>query len=51
MFLFKNPAVCFVFVCYVSRSFVLCYLCWYVVLFVLLTTWLLTQHVNKQELN
>ena len=26
-------------------------LCLYIVLFVLLATWLLTQHVNKEELN
>jgi hypothetical protein len=42
----NNSTVCFKRVLYI----VLC-LCLYVVLFMLLATWLLTQHVNKQELN
>jgi hypothetical protein len=29
----------------------LCYLCLYIVLLLLLTAWLLTQHVNKQKMN
>lgn len=39
--------VCFVCVLFIA----LCYFCLYVVLFLLLSIWLLTRHVDRQELN
>jgi len=41
----------FVFVFMFVLFAVLCYLCLYVALFLILTTWLLAHHVNEQEVN